>query len=191
MTVVASDGSQRALRRSSIDATPPTVTGTINGTRSPEGWYGTPVTVTWACEDGTSQVASCPGPTTVTTQGANQTITSPPATDRAGNTATGSVHLSLDLGDPSSTIAGGLLAITLGRNAKIPGTASDALSGVRSVRVSYSPRLLGSPTTVNATLTCPNANRRSCTWTAPVPQVLGLYRATAVAHLTAPAATSP
>jgi len=181
VTVSGSDG---ALARATIfiDATPPTVTGTITGSPSPEGWYGKATTVTWACEDATSQPASCPPPTTVATQGADQTITSPPAFDRAGNQATGSVKLSVDLGDPSAQIngAGGLM-LTIGRGARLTGTATDALSGVRSVRVTYSPRLVGASTTVNATVTCTDATRRSCTWSATLPQTLGIYRATAVA----------
>ncbi len=181
ITVAGSDGS---LARATvfIDATLPTITGTINGSPSPEGWYGKVTTVTWACEDATSQPATCPAATSVATQGANQTITSSPGSDRAGNEATGSVQMSVDLGDPAATIngAGGLM-LTIGRGARLTGRASDALAGVRSLRVSYSPQLIGASTTVNATVTCSDASRRSCTWSATLPQTLGIYRATAVA----------
>jgi hypothetical protein len=40
--------------------------------------------------------------------------------------------------------------------------------------VQYTPILIGRPLTVQATVTCTDATRRSCSWTAQTP-TLGLY----------------
>ena len=54
------------------------------------GWYNAPVTVTFTCGDALAGVASCNAPVTVSTDGANQSVTGS-ATDKAGNAATATV----------------------------------------------------------------------------------------------------
>lgn len=78
-----------------IDKTPPVITAAANKTPSADGWYNTDVTVTFTCKDTLSGIASCPSPTTVTTEGAGQVI-SGTAVDKAGNTATASITLNID-----------------------------------------------------------------------------------------------
>src|SRR5262249_38309577 len=63
------------------------------------GWNQTSVTVRFSCADATSGIATCSAPSTVATEGANQTITGT-AIDRAGNTATRAVTLNLDMTPP-------------------------------------------------------------------------------------------
>jgi hypothetical protein len=177
---VGSDGT-RLVTGIHIDATAPVVTGTISGaTRSPEGWYGTaPLTVGWQCSDATSGVESCPQPTTIATQGAGQTFTSGPGSDRAGNSATGTVTVNVDLTDPTSAISPTNGKITL---RALTGTAADALSGIRSVRVTVT-KLSGKPMqplSGDAVLTC-DAARRSCTWSLSVKLAGGAYRGTSLA----------
>jgi hypothetical protein len=60
------------------------------------------VTVTFTCSDKTSGVASCPAPVTISTEIANKLV-SGTATDLAGNTATASVNINLDMTPPTIT----------------------------------------------------------------------------------------
>lgn len=58
----------------------------------------------------------------------------------------------------------------------VRGNATDNVSGVASVVVTYTPQALGAPTTVTATLTC-NADATSCTWASTVPSLSpGVYQ---------------
>ena len=58
------------------------------------------MTVTFTCSDKTSGVASCPSPVTASTEGTNQVV-SGTATDLAGNTASTSVTINLDMTPPA------------------------------------------------------------------------------------------
>jgi Bacterial Ig-like domain/Bacterial Ig domain len=76
-----------------LDKTPPTITYSVSPTPNSNGVYTTvPVTITFACSDSLSGVASCPSPITINTLGINQ-VFSGTATDVAGNTATASVPI--------------------------------------------------------------------------------------------------
>lgn len=76
-----------------------------------------------------------------------------------------------DAAAPVSTFTTGNNAILrfppLG-NDVVAGSSTDSLSGIASVEVTFQP-LIGSATSPTETVTCPNANRLSCTWTAPLP----------------------
>jgi uncharacterized protein YjbI with pentapeptide repeats len=111
-----------------VDTTPPTVTGNvIEGTLGANGWYTTPITVTWTCNDDT-QVATCPKDSSVNTEGATQTVTSDVATDTAGNEATGDVTVNIDTVKP--TLVG---TVTLnGSTSTVDWVCSDVTSGVVS-----------------------------------------------------------
>jgi hypothetical protein len=87
------------------DPTPPVMTAAVDPAPNANGWNDTDVTVTFSCEDGESGIESCPDPVTVTTEGLDQTITVE-AFDRAGNTATVSVTVSLDKTSPSVSLSG-------------------------------------------------------------------------------------
>ncbi len=177
-TVIAVGDGTRLVTGIHIDAAAPVVTGTVSGgTKSPEGWYGTtPLTVDWQCSDATSGVDSCPPPTAIIAEGAGQTFTSGVARDRAGNSATGTVTVNVDLTAPTSTIDATNGKITL---RALTGTAVDALSGIRSVRVTVT-KTSGKPmqpVSGDAVLTCDTA-RRSCRWSFSVKLSGGVYHAT-------------
>ncbi|GAB2811195.1 OmpL47-type beta-barrel domain-containing protein [Lentzea nigeriaca] len=90
-----------------------TVKPSISGTRSPaansSGWNNTNVTVGFTCSDALSLIKSCPGATTLTNEGANQS---------AGGTATDNAD------NAQSTTVGGInidkTAPTLTASAKLP-----------------------------------------------------------------------
>jgi hypothetical protein len=89
-----------------IDRTPPTIDGAPTTLPNDAGWYRDPVTVAFTCDDGLSGVASCPTDATVAANMRDQSVTSGPATDRAGNTAAGKRvdGISID-GDAPTTLA--------------------------------------------------------------------------------------
>jgi hypothetical protein len=63
--------------------------------------------------------------------------------------------------------------------ATVDGTATDLAAGVRDVTVTFQPTSGGAPTVVPAKVSCSDATRRNCTWSAAVPSVAGAYNVTA------------
>ena len=122
-----------------IDTTTPTIAGARAPAANAAGWNNTDVTVTFTCSDARSGVAICAGPTTISSEGQDQTATGS-ARDRADNTATTTVRgISIDrtsprttaIQTPSASAAGwsrGPVTVTL--------SATDALSGVARTEVS-------------------------------------------------------
>jgi hypothetical protein len=120
-----------------LDKTAPTVTGAIvPGTTIVNGWYTGPVTVHFTCSDALSGIGVCPDDVTVTTNGANQSVTRT-ATDIAGNTANATVSgIGIDNENPTVTsvnVASGSYA--LGAVPAATCTATDSFSGVASCKV--------------------------------------------------------
>jgi hypothetical protein len=72
-----------------IDRTAPVITGAPKTQPNSDGWYGGDVVVAFSCTDSLSGVASCPSDKLVSGNGANQAVTSDPATDYAGNSSAG------------------------------------------------------------------------------------------------------
>ena len=66
----------------------PTIGATAFSAANAAAWNSTAVTVSFACADATSGVASCSPPVTVTTEGAGQLVSPGKAVDLAGNIAT-------------------------------------------------------------------------------------------------------
>src|SRR4051794_5088763 len=88
-----------------IDKTKPTITGTASPAANGAGWNNGAVTVTWVCSDALSGLAStaCPAPTVVGGEG-GELSASASVTDRAGNTATGTVSpIKIDQTPPVTT----------------------------------------------------------------------------------------
>lgn len=181
--IVGSDGST-AGTVIDIASGAPIVTPTVSPAPSPEGFIAGPATISWSCS-AAAGIATCPPAQTVSTEVAGQRFTSGVATDRLGTTATGTTApLSVDLKSPTGTIdpytLKSIILALLGKTKTISGTAADSLAGVRKVQVTYAPLLQPTKTTtVDATVSCADAARKSCTWTAAVP-LIGSLRATAV-----------
>ncbi len=115
-----------------IDTVPPR----ISGSRSPEansfGWNNTAVTVSFSCVDTLSGVASVSSPTTLSTEGANQSVAGS-CTDNAGNTSTAMVGgINIDKTPPVITFLGNARVYTVDQLVTIICSAFDALSGVLS-----------------------------------------------------------
>jgi hypothetical protein len=116
-----------------IDKTPPTITGSVSPPANGDGWNNTDVTVTFTCGDGLSGVATCPAPVTVATEGAGQTVPGT-AFDRADNSAFSSVTVNLDKTMPLLQIDSPPDGATVPSSpVTVSGTATDALSGIKSV----------------------------------------------------------
>ena len=115
-----------------VDRTPPVIVADIAPPPNATGWNNTPVTVTFTCTDAGSGVASCSGPISVGTEGANQVVNGA-ATDRAGNTAQLPVSLKIDKTPPLISASAAPPANAAGWNntdVAITYLCSDSLSGI-------------------------------------------------------------
>ena len=118
------------------DATAPSISGAANPAPNGNGWNNSDVTVSFTCTDALSGVAGCTPATTLSTEGAGQSVTGT-ATDQAGNTASATVSgINIDKTAPSASAA--ITAGTPGTNGwyvspvTVSSTCTDALSGVAS-----------------------------------------------------------
>ncbi len=84
----------------SLDKSLPTITATATPLANAAGWHNTAVNVTFACTDALAGIANCSAPMTASTDGAGQVV-SGTATDVAGNSATISKTLNIDLVSPT------------------------------------------------------------------------------------------
>jgi hypothetical protein len=113
-----------------IDATPPSISGAATPVANAYGWNNTNITVNFTCSDLLSGVSSCPSATTLSAEGAAQSVTGT-ATDKAGNSAQAKVGgISIDKTAPTVTYTGNAGTYTTTQTIAITCTASDALSGV-------------------------------------------------------------
>ena len=116
------------------DTTPPTITGSRAPAANANGWNNGDVVVSFTCADepGGSGVASVSGPTTLSANGAGQSVTGT-CTDNAGNSASATVSgMNIDRTVPIVSYAGNAVTYTLGQAVSITCTAADALSGIAS-----------------------------------------------------------
>ncbi len=133
-TVSASVGGIR------IDRTPPRVDGGPATRPDEDGWYHSDVVVDFSCADNLSGVASCPTSKVISGDGVDQSVTSDPATDLAGNSASGRTVGGINIdGHAPQTRADNLCTATngycTGSTATVRLQASDVgPSGVREVR---------------------------------------------------------
>ncbi|HEX7284991.1 MAG TPA: hypothetical protein VF532_02355, partial [Candidatus Angelobacter sp.] len=117
----------------SLDKTPPVISASASPAPNAAGWNNTDVTVTFVCRDSLSGVASCPSPTTVSTEGKNQLVTGV-ASDAAGNNAAAAASISLDKTPPAITISSPPAGTTVNvASVTISGTVSDSGSGLSNV----------------------------------------------------------
>jgi hypothetical protein len=111
----------------------------ISGSRSPAanafGWNNESVDVNFTCNDALSGVASCGPDDTLSSEGANQSV-SGVAVDNAGNSSGSETvsNINIDLTDPSVSLVGGPAAGGSYYFGSVPAaptcSASDALSGL-------------------------------------------------------------
>jgi fibronectin type 3 domain-containing protein len=111
-----------------------TIKPTITGTASTNSWTNQNVTVTFSCADTNgSGVVTCPSPVTVSTEGANQSVTRS-VTDRAGNVESATVsNINIDRAIP--TIDAPLFSINpkeTNQTTQVTASAADALSGIQN-----------------------------------------------------------
>jgi hypothetical protein len=83
------------------DSSPPTFSPTADRNPNANGWYKSPVTVTWHGSDATSGLASCPSSSTYSTGDSANATLSATCTDQAGNSASASFALKYDSTPPA------------------------------------------------------------------------------------------
>ncbi len=129
---VDSEGIAEAPRRLRvrIDATAPTISATASPSPKFFGWNNTAVTVSFTCGDSLSGLWFCSGPTTLTSDGANQSVIGE-AEDFATHSAATTVGgISIDRTDPVVVFSGNAGSYGLLEDVDIRCEASDAVSGV-------------------------------------------------------------
>ena len=97
------NGSEDIYVAGPTDTVPPTVTGTASQAPNANGWSPIGTTITWTSTDPapSSGTPTTPAPTVVSTEGANQVITSPESCDPAGNCSVGTYTISVDATPPT------------------------------------------------------------------------------------------
>jgi hypothetical protein len=140
---VTGTATDRAGRTASVTSDPfsissavPTITANVSPAPNAAGWNNTALTVHFTSSDSVSGIASCPAAQVVSTEGSNQVV-SRTAVNNAGNVATATVLINLDMTAPVVTLSPPTDSTT-GTTEPTPtitlhGTASDAL------RIAYRP----------------------------------------------------
>jgi hypothetical protein len=113
-----------------IDKTKPAIVATASRAANSKGWYNAPVTIHFTCTDATSGIRSCPADQTVSTNGLNVPVTGT-ALDFAGNQATTTLKINMDMVAPTVAITGLIdgHSYTWGRIPIPSCKVTDALSG--------------------------------------------------------------
>lgn len=163
-----------------VDNTAPEMTEEERTAANDAGWNNTDVTVRWACTDETSGPVEPEVTATVVDEGTDLTATATCA-DRAGHSTTATAG-GIDIDRTAPTV-------TIGTNSSIVpdtpplligdtwGTASDSLSGVGGVTVSFVDE---AGTETHRTATCGGCGSSSAWWTASTAGLApGRYRITA------------
>ncbi len=140
-----------------VDKSAPDIATSQSPAANSAGWNNSSVVVSFDCSDAVSGIASCPADVAVASEGANQTV-SGTAFDLAGNSASTSAAVSIDLTAPVVSVVGVVDGATyeLGTYSASC-SSSDALSGIAgTARLTTS----GGPTGP-LTLTCSGATDRA------------------------------
>ena len=113
-----------------LDDTPPSITPTVTGTLGANGWYTSDVNVSWTVTDGESAVSSSTGcgASTVVTDTNGQTFNC--SATSTGGTASGSVTVKRDAGNPVITFGGNAGTYAVDQMVAITCNATDAMSGI-------------------------------------------------------------
>lgn len=116
----------------SIDKIAPSINYSIAPAANNYGWRNSDTTVSFTCDDSISGIASCSDPVTLSSEGANQTVTGT-ATDNAGNSASVTATVNIDKTAPTIGYSLSPSANSNGWNnsdVTVTYTCSDSLSGV-------------------------------------------------------------
>ncbi|HET9183307.1 MAG TPA: Ig-like domain-containing protein [Candidatus Angelobacter sp.] len=137
----------------SIDKTPPTITASAAPAPNAAGWNNSPVTVTFSCTDALSGIASCPASIALNSEGAGLSADGT-AMDKAGNIASASLSVNIDLTPPAISITSPANGATVtNSNLQLTGSVSDSLSGIATVTCNGAPANISSVSfTCNLTL---------------------------------------
>jgi hypothetical protein len=137
----AGNESDPATAHVKIDRTAPRIDGAPTTQPNTAGWYNSQVIVDFGCADALSGVATCPTSKAIRTDGANQSVTSDPASDVAGNERSGKTvgGISVDGTAPATTANNQCTKVNgwcTGSTANVVLTATDqpGLSGVKEIR---------------------------------------------------------
>jgi uncharacterized repeat protein (TIGR01451 family) len=115
------------------DRTPPTISARVEPAANAAGWHTTPPLVSFDAGDADSGLASVTPPVLVTTEGAGQVVTGT-ARDNAGNEASASATVNVDLTPPQLDVLAPLDGATvIGRSVVLRGSARDEISGLAAV----------------------------------------------------------
>jgi len=117
------------------DTEPPIITASTSPTPNVNGWNDTDVTVSFACNDALSGIASITGPVTITTEGSGQVVTGT-CVDLAGNSASTSVTVNIDQSAPNIAASISPTPNVNGWNnsdVTVSFACNDALSGIASI----------------------------------------------------------
>lgn len=117
-----------------VDKTAPTISAAAMGSPNANGWYNSPLTVQFSCDDTLSGVASCPADQALSAEGASVSSSAQTTSDNAGNTSAPSniVTVQIDRSAPAVSVTG----VTNGASyplGSVPAagcSTSDALSSV-------------------------------------------------------------
>ncbi|MFZ0321553.1 MAG: IPT/TIG domain-containing protein [Candidatus Sulfotelmatobacter sp.] len=177
-SIGASNSSTLTVQGASC-GTPLSVTANASPRPDSAGWNDTSVTVTFICSGGVAPV-TCPPAQTVSTQGANQTITGT-AKDASGATASTSVILNIDLTPPVITATAAPAPDSSGWNntaVTVSYTCTDSLSGVASCPTPQTVSTQGSQQVVTGTATDKAGNSASASVTLNIGTTLPTITAT-------------
>ena len=122
-----------------LDRAPPSLQAVLTPGANAAGWNAQSVTVSFVASDAVSGVADTTPQATVTSEGANQPVPGT-ATDLAGNQATTTATVNLDLSNPHIAVvtpAAGALVRTA--SVAVSGSVNDAVSGVAAVTCNGAP----------------------------------------------------
>jgi hypothetical protein len=134
-------------------------------------------TLTTTCTFDTDPPVACTSPFDISTHSGQHMFTVT-ASDPDGNTGSASASWRNDTQPPHSTIAG---VPVMQAGGSMTGSAADDYSGVATVAVTFVSASGGAPEEFDATVSCSDASRRSCSWTSPIPSSFGLYQVTSAA----------
>jgi hypothetical protein len=118
----------------------PTITYSLASStpKSATGWYRSPVTVTFTCEalSGATLTSVCPGPITLSSNGAGQSVSEQITASNGESASTIATGIDIDQTEPTVKIAGPRSHKTYRRIAPAPRCeASDAVSGIATCKL--------------------------------------------------------